>query len=130
MEFRVGDKVRCIGQASGAGWTFGKIFAIGSIVGEGGSNPCYFPKDGNGVYGESLELANQKSMKAPTHLVIWDEDGGDPHRFFTSEPDAKKFMKELEEKSEVVKDSIILVAIKSVQKVSITKIVRLKGYKI
>lgn len=69
-------------------------------------------------------------LKAPTHVVIWDEEDEDPHKFFTSEEEAKEFMKELSEKSDVVEDSVILVAVKSVQKVSITKTARLASYKI
>ena len=68
--------------------------------------------------------------KNPTHLVVWDEEYRDPHRFFTSEKEAKDFVKELSKKSRVKKDSIILVVIKSVQKVSITNNVRLMNYKI
>lgn len=132
MKFKVGDNVRCIGDGAhaGAGWELGKVFVINSIGDEISSNPCYFPKSGHGIYGNYLELATPKSMKAPTHLVIWDTENKDPHRFFTSEKEARDFMKELSGKSDVVKDSVILVAIKSAQKVSITKIVRLKNYKI
>lgn len=132
MEFKIGDKVRCIkpvdrDKYGGSGWDLNKVF----IIDREGEGPCYFPKVGDGVYGTHLELVNPKNLKEPTHLVIWNILGsGDPHRFFRSEKEAKDFMKELSEKDDVVQDSVILVAIKSVQQVSVTRLVRFKNYKI
>lgn len=78
----------------------------------------------------TIELVKPHKPKSPTHVVIWDEEDKDPHKFFTDEKEAKEFMKELSEKSNVRKDSIILIEIKSAQKVNITKNVRLMNYKI
>jgi hypothetical protein len=82
-----------------------------------------FPED-------CLELVKKHKSKNPTHIVIWDEEDRDPHQFFTSEKEAREFIKELSEKSNVMKDSIILVEIKSAQKVNIIRNVRLNQYKV
>jgi len=76
-------------------------------------------------------ISSNYKPKAPTHLVVWEEDV-DPCKFFTSEKEAKDFIKELSEKSEVKKDSIVLVEIKSVTKIGIRKSTTLipKGFKI
>jgi len=68
--------------------------------------------------------------KKPTHLVVWDETSQDPCKFFTSELDAKKFIKELSERSNVVKNSVVLVEIKSSKKVNISKVLRYEQHKI
>ena len=68
--------------------------------------------------------------KAPTHLVIWDEEDRDPCKLFTSEDEAKNFLKELSENSEVIKESILLVEIKSVKKVKIQKSLKYTQHKI
>lgn len=78
-----------------------------------------------------LEIIRKGKPKDPTHLVVWEIEGcGDPCEFFTDEKKAKEFVKELSEKSDVKKDSIILVEIKSAQKVNVIKNVRLNQYKI
>ena len=60
--FKVGDKVRCIegpqthdgADKRGCGWTLGYEFIVGKIVGD-----IYWPKVGNGVWGDNLELAEK-----------------------------------------------------------------------
>ncbi len=75
------------------------------------------------------DILNGYKPKSPTHLVVWEEDA-DPCRFFQSEQEAKDFIKELSEKSDVIKDSIILVEIKSARKVQIQKSLRYAQHKI
>lgn len=146
MEFKVGDKVKLVSDTTkyntdismGATGIFKGYYGKNEYVAVEWDNPTFRTHDCDGMCArnkgmwtkpENLELVGKKP-KIPTHIVIWDEENKDPHRFFTSEKEARDFMKELSEKSNVVKDSVILVAIKSAQKVSITKLVRLKNYKI
>ena len=137
MTFKAGDKVRIIDAGMYGRLEVGDV----GIVEDTHSSPGWFNVRGKTKLGKDFqngmevndvrwELVKKRALKNPTHLVIWDEEGRDPHKFFTDEEKTKEFMKELSEKSGVKKDSIILVAIKSVQKVSITKMVRLAGYKI
>ncbi len=62
-DFKVGDKVRCIGESSGpssagnihyggAGWRKDRVFTIKSIVG----NVCWGAKEIPGVFTHHLEL--------------------------------------------------------------------------
>ena len=94
-----------------------------------GTDKAFFEKCSNTEVKVEDILKGHKE-KAPTHVVIWDEEDRDPHKFFTSEKEAKVFVKELSEKSQVKKDSIILVVIKSTQKVKVIRNVRLSNYKI
>ena len=75
-----------------------------------------------------VEKSNYKPLN-PTHLVVWEEDR-DPCKFFESEDKAKEFIKELSEKSNVTKDSIVLVEIKSARKIKIQKSLRYLKYTI
>jgi hypothetical protein len=68
-------------------------------------------------------------FKKPTHIVIWEEDR-DPAKFFSNEKDAKEFIKQLSEKQNVKKNSIVLVEIKSVKKVNVLKRLTFSDYKI
>jgi len=83
-------------------------------------------------WGDYIELMPIKyKPKKPTHLVTWDIKGcGDPTKFFTSEKDAKEFVKDLSERVNVVKDSIIFVEIKSSKKMTISKSLKYKEHKI
>ncbi len=84
---------------------------------------------------EEMELYKGKGvvpkvkLKEPTHIVVWEEDT-DPCKFFTSEPEAKNFIKELSERSDVVKESIVLVEIKSCKKAVVRKSVTFAQHKI
>lgn len=69
-----------------------------------------------------------KVLVKPTHIVIWNEDR-DPCKFFTNLIEAEKFIKELTEKPNVKKDSIILVEIKSAKSITIQKSIRKSDYK-
>ncbi|MFW9873499.1 MAG: hypothetical protein ACFFG0_10380 [Candidatus Thorarchaeota archaeon] len=84
-------------------------------------------------WSKGLELwkeVNEKIvMKKPTHVVVWEEDR-DPAKFFTSEKDATDFIKRLSENRNVKQDSIVLVEIKSVKKITIQKSLRKSDYKI
>ncbi|NQV00331.1 MAG: hypothetical protein HQ538_06355 [Parcubacteria group bacterium] len=80
---------------------------------------------------ENLEIISKgkpKDMKNPTHVVIWDVSNTDPAKFFTSEKDAKEFIKTLSEDTNV--SNIILVEIKSVRQVAIQKQLKYKIHKI
>ena len=76
-----------------------------------------------------LERINYK-LKKPTHIVVWDEGCGDPAKFFTDEKEAKEFIKELSEKSKVIKDSIVFAEVRNVKKMSITKTLKYSEHKI
>jgi len=78
---------------------------------------------------DSVELISKNKPKEPTHLVVWEEDT-DPCEFFTSEKEAKNFIKVLSEKSNVIEESIVLVEIKSCKKVTIRKSLSYKQHKI
>lgn len=141
-KFKVGDKVRYLGTKDGVkdeNWDtyFGskgiKKGSIGEIDHTSG-DMYYISKDGrdstSGFLKEcDIELVSKRNYKKPTHLVVWEEDR-DPCRFFQSEQDAKEFIKELSEKSDVKKESIILVEIKSCKKVSIMKSLRYAEHKV
>jgi len=75
-----------------------------------------------------IKLANQKLLN-PTHAVIWEEDT-DPVRLFTSDKDAKEFIKDLIDKPGVKKDSILLIEIKSCKEIRINKVLRYNQHKI
>lgn len=130
-KFKVGDKVRCIdgkGEFEGSGWELGLEFVITSTT----DKPVIYwkGKNGDGVLEHALELAKSRKPQEPTHVVIWDEEDKDPHKFFPSQKDAEQFTKELSEKSEVIKDSIVLVEIKSVKKIKIVKSLKTEQFKI
>ncbi len=137
MEYKVGDKVRLFQNSFDLGYgnnIVGGIFTINKVypIGQYSHGQAYSTKeDASGlvVYGEDLELIKDYKLKKPTHLVVWNEDR-DPCRFFSSEQEAKDFIKELSEKSEVKKESIILVEIKSCKKVSIMKSLRYSEHKV
>lgn len=65
-------------------------------------------------------------QKPPTHIVIWTEDT-DPMTYHSSLEDAKTKIKELSENSDV-KD-IVLVTIKKIQSIKVTKNIRFLAYK-
>lgn len=68
---------------------------------------------------------------SPTHLVIWDTENIDPYRFFTSKEEVDDFIKELVEKRDVKKDSIVLIEIKTAKKIQVVKTLKSnKNYKI
>ncbi len=138
QKFKVGDKVKIVRinfATSGILITkdIGKTCKVTSV--SVGGNIYILD---NNHYGanfpeSSLELAKgykAPKPKKPTHIVVWDEGCGDPAQFFTSEPLAKTFIKELSEKSEVVKDSIIFAEVKNVKKVRISKQLNYKQHTI
>lgn len=146
MEFKVGDKVKCVNSGSGysthtsmaktlklKNWEYHSSMSngeIGKIIAISGIHCGVRVKDRDYIIGAE-GLKSVGTPKNPTHLVVWEvEVGGDPCEFFTDEKKAKEFVKELSEKSDVRKDSIILVEIKSAQKVNVIRNVRLSGYKI
>jgi len=126
-KFKVGDEVICVesDKTKGDGWKKDYRFTIESISNEHDGNPIYWKGlNGSGVYEGALELAKPKKPINPTHLVVWDEKDQDPCQFFESGDEARDFIKELSEKPHVIKDSIILVEIKSAKKVVIQKSLR------
>ena len=133
MEFKVGDEVICIEsdkESTGYGWQKDYRFTINKITSQDSEYPIYWKGlNGCGVYEHALKLAKEHKPKTPTHIVIWEEDR-DPCKFFESEDKAKEFIKELSEKSNVTKDSIVLVEIKSARKIKIQKSLRYLKYTI
>ena len=130
--FKKGDKLRVVEGAVGD-------FAKGDIVeclGENENNSDMIQiktstKDSSGGwYKTRFVLAKNAKPKEPTYLVVWDEKQKDPCEFFTSEPEAKDFIKELSERDNVIKESIVLVEIKSCKKVAIRKSVTFAQHKI
>lgn len=146
MKFKVGSRVKCVNSGYSysshsdmakelklKNWTGGNTMSdgmIGKIVAIYGTH-CGVRVGGIDYIISAEGLKSLGSMKNPTHLVVWEVEGcGDPCEFFTDEKKAKGFVKELSEKSDTKKDSIILVEIKSAQKVNVIKNVRLNQYKI
>ena len=95
-----------------------------------GTSRSYFEDSSSKKVNVDEILKKKLIYKAPTHIVIWDEEGRDPHKFFTSKPETDDFIKELIEKRGVRKDSIVLVEIKTVKKIEVVKNLRSKEYKI
>ena len=146
MEFKVGDKVIYLGTKerrtdSNWGTYFGqygiKKGSKGVVNSSSGSDNIFVENDGRPntdgkLWACDLELEKDykpSNPKVPTHLVVWEEDK-DPCEFFESEQEAKDFVKELSEKDNVKKDSILLVEIKSVRKVTIRKSLTFAQHKI
>ena len=76
-----------------------------------------------------LVLLNNQKLMTPTHVVVLEEDR-DPAKFFTSKKDADDFIKDLSDRQEVKKDSIVIAEVKNVKKVSIYKQLKTTQYKI
>jgi hypothetical protein len=146
MIFKEGDKVKTLADVAGVDFR-GKTGIVVHMNGDdiGIQFDDVIPShelhdcDGHGFKGkcryarpsDRIELlGNPVALKTPTHLVVWDEHSRDPCKFFTSEQEAKDFIKELSEKTNLIKDSVRLVCIKSVEKVKIDKILRYSQYKI
>ena len=145
MEFKIGDKVRAKGKVDGTALA-GKAGKVISVK-EGNDFPIAIEfderisgghtcgnrgKDGYCRWAKTEELKMFKARVSvtPSHLVVWDTGCGDPHKFFESEKEANAFVKDLSDKSDVIKDSIILVEVKSVKKVTIRKYLTSAQYKI
>jgi len=138
MEFKVGDKVRFIRRGSRNAQYFTKgleNLEIKEVRSDSDDHKYSVYESDKSDYWEvneiELELMDKKPrvLKVPTHLVIWEEDI-DPVQFFSNEKEAKDFIKELSERRNVKKDSILLVEIKSCQKVQIDKVLKYTAHKI
>jgi len=129
MKFKVGDRVKSIVNISNI-----KRDDIGTVKRiDSGDYPYYVKWERtNNHYSVSPKeiIKLRKGKQKLTHIVLWNESSKDPHQFFTNKPDVTKFIKELSEKSHVVKDSILVVTIKTVKKVKIHKRLSLTNYKI
>jgi len=126
MKFKVGDRVKFKSNTFNLDYPndmIGKMFTITTIHAEGYAKGKAYsvkePTDGFVIYEVDLVSKNNKP-KVPTHVVIWEEDR-DPAQLFTSEKEAKDFIKTLSDKSDVVKDSILLIEIKSCKKAKVNK---------
>lgn len=133
MKFKIGDKVRFKSPDSQnaeyfdeglENLTIKEVTSRGYQVWESDKHTNWFVEE------KELEFMDKHKLKVPTHIVIWDEKDRDPTRLFTSEKEANDFIKELSEKSSVVKNSILLVGIKSCKKIVIEKRLRYKEHKI
>ncbi len=141
-KFKIGDRVKAIKNVEGVDFTdkFGKVIAVESkrigiefeeyfslghdCDGKGKSGHCRWTDNPSEV-----KLVTNYKSKAPTHVVIWEEDS-DPARLFTSEEDAKKHIKDLSDNPNVKQDSILFIEIKSCKKVGVTKSLRYNQHKI
>jgi len=148
MDFKIGDKVKCINQGCGYSEYKEKVEELGltkwkqTSMSDGEIGIIVAIKDafcgvrvGEQDYlmsSSGLELiqASNYKPKIPTHLVIWDTENVDPHRFFTDEKETDDFIKELMEKSNVKQDSIILIEIKTARRIKVVKQKRSEQYKI
>ena len=128
MEFKAGDKIRCIDDDGvDRDVKVNEIYTIRKVD----DHYVYLKgkdSDGDGFFPSRFEVVTSAKPKRITHAVIWEEDS-DPIRYFGNETEAKDFIKELSEKSDVNQDTIILLEVKSAKKVSISKNVRLKEFK-
>lgn len=132
-KFKIGDKVR---RKAHEGENNGfKAGDVGTVVKERDGNVDVKIKGKKDIshanWHTCIEvIPGTKNLKLPSHVVIWDEEDRDPHKFFESEPEAKGFIKELSENSDVKKESILLVEIKSARKVNIVKNLKYTQHKI
>ncbi len=133
-KFKVWDKVKRIKGGTNNGFSIGDTGYVIEIVHDR-TCPVNIKMDKNselstGNAEACLELISSNyKPKAPTHIVIWEEDR-DPARLFTSEKDARDFIKELSDKPSVKKDSILLIEVKSCKKVKVDKILKYGLHKI
>ncbi len=126
-KFKIGDRVRRI-RSDFNNLKVGDIRVVANLSDD--DDDIYVEGDSFGYASGCFELVSPNyKPKAPTHVVIWEEDS-DPARLFTSEDKAKDFIKELSENSSVQKDSILLIEIKSCKKVGVTKSLRYSSHKI
>ncbi len=134
-EFKKGDKIKRVRAGDTSSTREGDTgIVLEDISTNNGGYALNYKLDKNGLetnaYIRNFDLVSSNyKPKVPTHLVVWEEDQ-DPSRFFTSEQEAKDFVKELSEKDNVKKDSILLVEIKSVRKVTIRKSLTFAQHKI
>ena len=131
MTFREGDRVRRTYGGNNGMNVGDEDIVVRHIE---GSTSVLLKKYGEGHSVGNLTLVtpapiSKQNLKSPTHVVIWDEQARDPHKFFISADEAKEFIKTLTEKSEVKKDSVVLVEIKSCKKVNIKKRLEYSEYK-
>ena len=134
-EFKVGDKLRVVYSGSGNTITNGMIVTCNTTISTDEENGGIYVVMPNGKSSGGWNVSRFEKVKSdykpknPTHLVVWEEDR-DPTRFFTSEKEAKDFIKKLSDKSNVEKDSILLIEIKSCKKIQINKVLRYNQHKI
>lgn len=155
MKFKIGDKVKRITNLS----NYSKSITVGSVGIVKGQYVSYNENNGDDyiavewaiepssgdrcncsemcssnhgswMHEKELALTDKSTQKQPTHVVIWDEQSRDPHQFFTDEKLAKNFVKELSERTTVIKGSILLAEIKTCKKVNIKKNLEYSAYKI
>ena len=149
MEFKIGDRVEvkdcfdglhlkgkkgtvvCIDQnLHRAGVEFDEDFQVGHNLQFEGVKCCTNMR-GRWGRADQLLLIGKKSLKIPSHLVVWITGSGDSYKFFTNIEEVDEFVRDfLVENSGVVKNSIILIEIKSAKTVSIVKNLKSKQYKI
>ena len=136
-EFKAGDRVRRAREGSNGGMNVGDFGIVKvDLATEDGSSTLYMIKEIDNLetsgFIRNFDLVtprNLKDLKVPTHLVIWDEDK-DPVKFFTSDKEARDFIKTLIDKTSVKKDSIVLIEIKSAFKIEVEKKLKSVQYKI
>ncbi|MCK5625035.1 hypothetical protein KAI04_04285 [Candidatus Pacearchaeota archaeon] len=136
-EFKKGDRVRRYknGRVNGTDEKDTGVVTTDIFTNDGEYSLKYILDKNNqesSGYVRNYELISPKEKpKAPTYLVVWEIKGcGDPCRFFTSEKEAKEYVKTLSEDSKVDQNSVILVEVKSSKKVSVKRSVVFAQHKI
>ncbi len=135
-EFKEGRSYKCLRRKRPMGWNDGgkMDFMLTGKVYKctfGNGSCATFGSESSESWGWDLRdfVEVGYKSKAPTHLVVWEEDE-DPCKFFNSEQEANEFIKKLSENSDVKQDSIILVEVKSAKKITIQKSLRKANYTI
>ena len=134
-EWKKGDKLRLISDDGGTGlmsggerWKNGAIVIADEDCDSTVKSLVYvvFPNGHREQFNNSRfeKITTSVTMKVPTHVVLWNESSRDPHQFFTSLESANKFIKELIDRPNTIKDSIVLVEIKKVEKIVVNKLIR------
>ena len=74
MEFKVGDRVRCIKPnanrgCSGAGWQEGFEFVINRISDETNDSAIVWPEKGSGIYTYAIEIVSSENSSFTKHTM-------------------------------------------------------------
>jgi hypothetical protein len=124
VEFKIGDRVKRI-QGGHCGNM--QVGDMGTVTKLDGYDMCLKEFTGN-FDSVNYELVKTGNPGPVTHVVLWDDEYKDPHRICYNEQEAKDLIKELSEKNNVKKDSIVLVEVKSIKRVSVMKYLRYAKY--
>lgn len=125
MNLKVGDKVKRVAGKQ-KGMVVGDVGTITAITPRGNLSLEEYESKHDA---SKFEAVTARKKAKPTHLVIWEEDE-DPVKFFHSVAEANEFIKTLINANYVKNDSIILVDIKAISKVSVSNVSRKTAFTI